>query len=325
VTLGMVRLTELAKFSGISERSIQRWKKTGIRDKRKGSAKSVPRKLSEEERERIYKTCCSREYKDNNPHEIYHSLLDKGEYLASESSFYRILREKKALTHRTESKEGISRKKPDERIATAPNQVWMWDITWMKSNVTGIWHYAYVIIDLYDRSVIAWAIHSNESDEHSTGLFREACRRHGCHPDFVHSDNGNPMKGVTLVGFFYSLGIVPCYSRPRVSDDNPFIESFFKTLKYTPGYPSHFDSIEEARIWMADFVHWYNNRHWHSGMQYITPMQKRHGRHIEIFSSRNQVLEDAKLRLPGRWGKRSPRKYIVKEHEILNPAKKIAG
>ena len=153
----------------------------------------------------------------------------------------------------------------------------MWDITWLKSLVTGIWYYAYVIIDLYDRSVINWAIYENESDEHSTQLFKDACIKHGCSPQFVHSDNGNPMKGVTLVGLFYQLGIVPSYSRPRVSDDNPFIESFFKTLKYKSGYPKKFDSIESARKWFADFVDWYNNRHWHSGMQYITPMQKRKG------------------------------------------------
>ena len=182
-----------------------------------------------------------------------------------------------------------------------------------------MWYYAYVIIDLYDRSVINWAIYENESDEHSKQLFKDACRKHGCAPKFVHSDNGNPMKGVTLVGFFYQLGIVPSYSRPRVSDDNPFIESFFKTLKYTPGYPQHFNSIDHARKWLADFVDWYNNCHWHSGMQYITPMQKRKGLHCQIFASRNETLSNAKEKFPNRWGKRNTRKFIVKEQEILNP------
>ena len=225
--LGIIRLSELAKFFQISERTIQRWNKNGTKDLRKGAEKSVPRKLTEKEREEIYKICCSQRFKDSNPHEIYHVLLDEGVYLASESSFYRILREKNAITHRTDTKEGISRTKPEERVATAPNQVWMWDITWLKSTVTGIWYYAYVIIDLYDRSVIDWAVHGNESDGHSAQLFRDACRKHGCSPQFVHSDNGNPMKGVTLCGLFYQLGIVPSYSRPRVSDDNPFIESFW--------------------------------------------------------------------------------------------------
>jgi transposase InsO family protein len=312
----------MCKFLGISERTIERWNKYGIKDNRKGTQKSVPRKLTEAEKEEIYKTCCSEEFKDSNPHEIYHNLLDRGVYLASESSFYRILREKKALAHRTDTREGISRTKPEERVANAPNQVWMWDITWMKSDVTGIWYYAYVIIDLFDRSVIAWAIHDNENDAHSSQLFRDACRKHGCSPNFVHSDNGNPMKGISIVALFYELGIVPSYSRPRVSDDNPFIESFFKTLKYTAGYPYHFNSIEEARIWMADFVDWYNNRHWHSSMQYITPMQKRSGKHVQIFADRNETLNQARELFPTRWGKRPARKYIVKEHELLNPAQK---
>lgn len=292
---------------------------------RSGAEKSVPRKLTQEESEEIYKICCSARFKDSNPHEIYHILLDEGVYLASESSFYRILRKRKAITHRSNTKEGVSRGKPEQRIATAANQVWMWDITWLKSPVSGMWYYAYVIIDLYDRSVINWAIYENESDKHSTQLFKDACRKHGCAPKFVHSDNGNPMKGVTLVGFFYQLGIVPSYSRPRVSDDNPFIESFFKTLKYTPGYPKQFNSIEYARKWFADFVDWYNNRHWHSGMQYITPMQKRKGLHCQIFASRNETLSHAKEKFPNRWGKRNTQKFIVKEQEILNPeVKKLA-
>ena len=256
-----------------------------------------------------------------NPHEIYISLLDKGIYYCSESTLYRILREHNAVKHRTETKEGTSRKKPDELIADCPNKVWMWDITWLKTAVTGIYYYAYVILDLYDRSVVAWAIHTNESDIHSAELFRDACRKQNAHPDFVHSDNGSPMKGVTLVGLFYSLGIVPSYSRPRVSDDNPYIESFFKTVKYTRGYPRYFNTIEDARMWFADFVYWYNNEHWHSGMNYITPMQKRKGEHILIFKKRNEALQKAKENLPYRWGKRNTRLFIIPEFEILNPKK----
>lgn len=249
--------------------------------------------------------------------------MDKGIYYCSESTLYRILREKNAIKHRTETSEGTSRKKPDELTADRPNKVWMWDITWLKTAVTGIYFYAYVILDLYDRSVVSWAIYENESDVHSAELFREACRKNNARPDFVHSDNGHPMKGVTLVAFFYSLGIVPSYSRPRVSDDNPYIESFFKTLKYTRGYPHYFDTIENARIWFADFVYWYNYKHWHSGMNYITPMQKRKGEHIAIFNSRNETLRIAKARFPVRWGKRKTRRFIAPSYEVLNP-KKIA-
>ena len=178
------------------------------------------------------------------------------------------------------------------------NQVWMWDITWLKSPVTGIWYYAYVIEGLYDRSIVAWMIFENESDEHSRELFEYACRKENAHPDFVHSDNGNPMKGVTLVAVYYQLGIVPSFSRPRVSDDNPFIESFFKTLKYKCGYPRYFKDLNHTRSWFADFIHWYNFEHKHSGLQFITPMQKRMGLHFELFKNRNQVICKTRERNP---------------------------
>jgi transposase InsO family protein len=322
VILGIVRLSILSKHLGISERTIQRWNKNGVDDHRKGSAKNVVRKLSEGERDELYLVACSDEYKDMNPHEVYNSLLDKGIYLASESSFYRVLREKKALCHRRETKEGTSRKKPDELKATAKNQVWMWDITWLKTDVKGIYYYAYVIEDLYDRSIVGWAIYENESDEHARDLFKTVTEKEGACPEFVHSDNGSAMKGITLVAFYYRLGIVPSFSRPRVSDDNPFIESFFKTLKYTCGYPKFFSSIDHARKWFADFINWYNTSHKHSGLQYITPFQKRSGLQHEIFSNRNAVIEAAKEKHPHRWGNRATKKYVDHQAEILNRVKK---
>lgn len=199
----------------------------------------------------------------------------------------------------------------------------MWDITWLKSPVTGIWYYAYVIEDLYDRSVVAWMIFENESDEHSRELFEYACNKENAHPDFVHSDNGNPMKGVILVALYYQLGIVPSFSRPRVSDDNPFIESFFKTLKYKCGYPRYFEDLDHARNWFADFIHWYNFEHKHSGLQYITPMEKRQGKHFKIFDNRNQVIRKAREKSPQRWSSKI-RQYKISEFEVLNSAKKTA-
>lgn len=322
VILGIVRLSILSKYLGISERTIQRWNKNGVDDKRKGAVKDVPRKLSVSERDELYLVACSDEYKDMNPHEVYNSLLDKGIYLASESSFYRVLREKKALSHRRETKEGSSRKKPEELRATAKNQVWMWDITWLKTDVKGIYYYAYVIEDLYDRSIVGWAIYENESDEHARDLFKSVTEKEGAWPEFVHSDNGGAMKGITLVAFYYRLGIVPSFSRPRVSDDNPFIESFFKTLKYKCGYPKFFTSVEHARKWFADFIDWYNTCHMHSGLQYITPAQKRTGLHHAIYLNRNAVLEAAKEKYPHRWGNRVTKKYVVASAEILNRVKK---
>jgi len=325
VTLGIVRLSVLCTHIGVSQRTIQRWNLYGVNDKRKGAEKQVVRKLTEQEREKIYGVACSEEYKDMNPHEVYNSLLDKGIYLASESSFYRILRERGAVTHRRETKEGTSRKKPDELKATAKNQVWMWDITWIKTGVQGLYYYAYVIEDLFDRSIVGWAIYENESDEHAKELFAQVTRKENSYPQFVHSDNGNAMKGITLVAFYYRLGIVPSFSRPRVSDDNPYIESFFKTLKYTCGYPKFFSSIDHARKWFADFIDWYNKNHMHSGLQYVTPFQKRNGEHHVIFASRNGVIAEAKQKYPARWGKRATRKYLVPASEVLNPVRKVVA
>jgi len=320
VILGIVRLSILCHYIGVSERTIQRWNVHGVDDKRKGAEKQVVRKLSEEERENLYRIACSEEYVDLNPHEIFNSMLDKGIYIASESSFYRVLKEKKAITHRQETKEGTSRKKPDELRATAKNQVWMWDITWIKTSVQGIYYYAYVIEDLYDRSIVGWAIYENENDAHAMELFDSVIKKEKACPQFIHSDNGNAMKGITLVAFYYRLGIVPSFSRPRVSDDNPYIESFFKTLKYTCGYPKFFTSLDHARQWFADFIHWYNNSHMHSALQYVTPVQKRNGEHYTIFENRNCVLVEARKKHPLRWGSRKAKQYLVQTAEVLNPS-----
>ena len=254
-----------------------------------------------------------------NPREIYNSLLDKGLYYASESTFYRILKKYNALTHRSENRKGASRNKPAELKAYRKNQVWMWDITWLKSPVTGIWYYAYVIEDLYDRSIVAWMIFKNESDEHSRELFEYACRKENAHPDFVHSDNGNPMKGVTLVALYYQLGIVPSFSRPRVSDDNPYIESFFKTLKYMKSYPKFFETIMDAEYWVADFLDWYNERHLHSSIGYVTPNQKHSGQADKIITERNEVKRKAFAAKRIRWSQDMAE--LISPHEVvLNPS-----
>lgn len=283
--------------------------------------KSVPKKLTPEEEQEIFKILCSNEYKEMNPSEVFNSLLDKKIYIASVSSFYRVLKRRNALAHRSETKTGTSRNKPAELKAFRKNQIWMWDITWLKSPVTGIWYYAYVIEDLFDRSIIDWMIFNNESDEHAAQLFKHACRKENARPDYVHSDNGNPMKGITLIAFYYMLGIIPSFSRPRISDDNPYIESFFKTLKYTCVYPHHFENIEHARVWFADFIHWYNCEHKHSGLQYITPMEKRTGKHVDIFENRNSVIEMARQRNPLRWSSDKTRQYKISEFEVLNKDK----
>ncbi len=312
------RLREACKAMGISISSFERWRAGKLIDSRKGSEKQVPNKLTIEEEQELIDMCCSKQYKDLNPYKIHASLLDKGIYIASVSSFYRVLRKNSLINHRGNSRPAKKRNPPPERKATGPNQVWTWDITFLKTNVRGLFFYAYVIIDIWDRSIVKWAIHDREDDSLAQELFQHALLDNQ-HPEvFVHSDNGNPMKGVTLMALFYDLGICNSYSRPRVSNDNPFIESFFKTLKYGAAYPGKFPNIVIAREWFATFVDGYNSTHSHSGINFITPLEMRSGKYNKIVKNRNKVMLEAKAAKPDRWSnnvKQLPEHHIV----YLNP------
>jgi len=313
------RIFKACEALEISVSTFERWRKGKYTDNRKGADKVVTRRLTEKEKQKIIDVSCSQRYKDDNPYTIHASLLDSGIYVASISSFYRVLREKNLVHHRGNTHPGTSHNKPPERVATGPNQVWTWDITWIPSYVRGIFYYSYTIIDIWDRSIVKWAIHDRESDVLAQELFQAAFEENG-HPDvFVHSDNGNPMKGVSLLALFYKLEICNSYSRPRVSDDNPFIESWFKTMKYDVSYPGKFDTISSAREWFAGFVHNYNTAHSHSGLNYMTPMQVRNGEYLSIVKKRNKTMLEAKKLNPIRWGKKV--KQLPEEHVVyLNPS-----
>ncbi|MBN2851676.1 MAG: IS3 family transposase [Clostridia bacterium] len=312
------RLNEACEAMGLSVSTFRRWESGNLCDNRKGSEKSNPRKLSLTEQIAIIDACCSPEYKDCNMYEIHSSLLDKGIYLGSESTFYRIMRQNNLIRPRRNTKVSGKKNRPPERKATGPNQVWCWDITWLKSVVTGLFYYAYVIIDVWDRSIVKWTIHDREDETLASELFQRALRDNNYPDVFVHSDNGNPMKGVTLLGLFYDLGICNSYSRPRVSDDNPFIESWFKTMKYDVSYPGKFKNVEEARCWFSAFVNMYNTSHSHSGMNFITPAQIRNGEYQKIARNRNNVMLEAKARNPIRWVNEV--KQLPEEHVVyLNP------
>lgn len=311
------RLWKACEVLEISVSTFRRWSDGHLKDCRKGAPKQNPRKLAPDEEQSIIDICCSDEYKDDNPYKIHASLLDKGTYIASTSSFYRVLRKNGLISHRGNTRPNQSHSKPPEKIATGPNQVWCWDITWLKSDVRGLFYYAYVIIDIWDRSIVKWAIHDREDDALSEELFQHALRDNNYPDVWIHSDNGNPMKGVTLLALFYNLGICNSYSRPRVSNDNPFIESWFKTLKYNVSYPGKFSSIEDARKWFANFVSSYNTGHSHSGLYFITPEQVRTGHYTLIVQNRNKVMRDAKAKYSQRWSsyvKQLPEKHTV----ILN-------
>lgn len=261
----------------------------------------VSHRLSLEEERKFYELSNLPRFADHKPEEIVAILLSEGTYVASVSTLYRILRKRNALKHRQESKKPIASGGPLTIPVTAPNQVWAWDITWLKTDVRGIFLYAYSIIDVYDRRLVGWCIEDHESAELAKALFERVLRDTKAHPRFIHADNGNPMRGSTLAVFLDSLGIIRSHSRPRVSNDNAFIESWHKTLKYTVGYPAAFASIAEARAWFADFVDGYNERHLHSGLDYVTPMQAHTGESLQIYQRRNETLKAAREANPNRW------------------------
>jgi len=296
----------------------------GNTDRRKGSTRHVPHRFSLEEEQALYDTANLQRFKDQTAEQIVAKLAEEEIYLGSPSTLYRVLKKRKALEHRQETKKPRPGSKPTPIYVTAPNQVWAWDITWLKTDVKGLFKYAYTIIDLFDRTVVGWSIEDNESDEHATELFTRVIRDKKVVPQIVHADNGNPMRGVTLAAFLDKLFISRSYSRPRCSNDNAFIESWHKTLKHTVGYPKFFTSLEHARTWYADFVHWYNNDHQHSGLAYVTPMQRRTGEAEAIYQRRDDTLQAAKARNPSRWRQGKVRTYksnsVIAQYRPLQKA-----
>jgi len=286
----------------LNRKTIQSWRKPdGATDKRKGSARFVAHRLTAEEEDAFYKVANSERFMDATPEQIVAILAGECTYYASSSTLYRILRKRKAMQHRQETKKPVKNAKAISTLVTGPNQVWAWDVTWLKTDVAGLFKYGYNIIDLFDRTLVGWSVEDTESDDHARTLFERVIRYHKVVPKIIHADNGGPMRGVSLGCFLDSLFVTRSYSRPRCSNDNAFIESWHKTLKHTVGYPAFFTSLEHARTWYANFVAWYNYKHLHSSLGYVTPNQRRTGEAIEIYRKRNQTILDAKLKNPLRW------------------------
>ena len=181
------------------------------------------------------------------------------------------------------------------------HNVWSWDITYLKSPVRGVFFYLYMVVDVWSRKIVAWDVHEEESSENAATLIGDAYRREGVVPGTlaVHSDNGSPMKGATLLATLQCLGVATSFSRPSVSNDNPYSESLFRTMKYRPGYPSGaFESIDTARDWVVAFVRWYNTEHLHSSIRFVTPEHRHSGRELQILELRQNVYEQARARHP---------------------------
>jgi transposase InsO family protein len=315
------RLEPACEIVGPSARTIQRWQGGG-EDRRHGPKSEPPNKLSSAERQEVLEIVNSPEYCDLSPNQIVPQLADKGTYVASEASIYRILREEDLLAHRQRSRPATRR--PREHVATGPCQVFSWDITYLRSSVRGSFFYLYLILDVWSRKIMGAEVYEEESMALAAELFERTCRRHKLDPKGVvlHSDNGGPMKGSTMLATLHQLGVVASFSRPRVSDDNAYSEALFRTLKYRPEYPSGpFTSLEEARRWVAAFVLWYNTEHRHSAIRFVTPEERHTGREKEILKQRHLVYERARRRHPERWSG-STRNWHPVKTVYLNPEKK---
>ncbi len=298
------RQAKACEVVGINPKTYQRWvAKPILGDQRCGPSTAPANKFTPEERAKIISVSLEKDFVNLSPHQIVPSLADRGEYVGSESSFYRILNEEKLMSHRGRAKPK-ERQRPAPYEAVKPNQLYSWDITYLRSSVRGQYFYLYLFLDIFSRKIVGWEVHESESMDLSSKLLQKICLQEKIEKDqlHVHSDNGGPMKGATMLVTMQWLGVVPSFSRPSVSDDNPFSESLFKTLKYCPEYPSKpFDSIEAARTWVSEFVLWYNTKHLHSGINFVTPESKHKGEDAEILNKRNIIYLEAKNKNPNRW------------------------
>ncbi|NCD00379.1 MAG: IS3 family transposase [Bacteroidia bacterium] len=319
------RLWKACNELGISKRTFHRWKETDSEfiDKRTICERPEPaNKLSKEEKQEILDIVHSEEYADLPPSQIVPILADKGKYIASESSYYRVLREANEMKHRGLSKPPVKRA-ISTHSATAPNHVWMWDITYLNGPIKGKHYYLYLISDLFSRKIVGWEVWEEESALHASELIKRTTMMEKVATKkqilVLHSDNGSPMKGATMLETLYALGIVPSNSRPRVSNDNPYAESIFKTLKYRPNFqPKGFETLTQARLWVNRFVKWYNNEHKHSGLNFLSPIERHDGLDKEIFEKRIAVYEAAKSKHPERWTK-DIRNWSLEDKVFLNP------
>jgi putative transposase len=306
---------------GVSKASFYRATSPVKREARPEPA-NHPRSLSGEEKQVILETLNSPEFMDKAPIEIYAALLDRGVYLCSISTMYRILRENRQVKERRNQLRHPNYKKP-ELLATGSNQVWSWDITKLFGPVKWTYFHLYVIIDIYSRYVVGWMIAHRESSELAKRLIKETCQKQKIEEGqlTLHADRGSSMKSKPVALLMADLGVTKTHSRPYVSNDNPFSESQFKTLKYRPDFPARFGSIEDARLFCREFFDWYNWKHYHTGIGLLTPGSLHYGKAQSIKENRKQVLETAYLQHPQRFTRKAPVPPEIPDAVWINPPK----
>jgi len=245
-------------------------------------------------------------FADMPPARIVPALADEGVYLASESSFQRVLREHGQSEHRGRAKAARPTRPPSTHVAHAPRQLWCWDMTFLPASVIGRWFYLYLILDVYSRKIVGFEVHDSDDAHHAAHLLKRTALAEGIHAMYtkpvLHGDNGSTLKATTVLAMLHWLGVTPTYSRPRVSDDNAYVESLFRTAKYRPEFPSHgFADLAAARAWAARFVHWYKHDHRHSGIRYVSPAQRHAGQDAAILAASHRLYLQAREHNPRRW------------------------
>ena len=304
------RLHLACQTAGIDLRTLQRWKASaGLAggDGRPQSVHPAPsHALNEDERARLLQVANEPRFADVPPARIVPMLADEGVYLASESSFSRVLRAHGQTAHRGRAKAPRAVRPPTTHIATGPRQVWCWDMTYLPAQVLGRWFHLYLILDLYSRKIVGAEVHDADHSDHAVHLLRRTALAEGIaaltDKPVLHGDNGSTLKATTVLAMLNWLGVKPSYSRPRVSDDNAYAESIFRTAKYRPQFPDKgFADLDAARIWAASFVHWYNLEHRHSGIGYVAPEQRHAGDDRAILAARHTLYTQARELHPARW------------------------
>ena len=315
------RLKACCEEIGLSIRTFLRWKASTTGDDMRMGPKTRPaNSLSKAEQDEVLRVVNSEEFRDLPPKQIVAILADRGVYLASESTMERLLHREGQRKHRG-PKRCRSVTKPREKSATKACTLWTWDITCLPSPVLGRFYYLYMAVDVWSRKIVAAKVFERECSTLAKEWMTDAMVSEGLSPSslLLHSDNGGPMKG-TLKVCLENLGVSMSYSRPHVSDDNPFSESLFGTMKTRPNYPGRFSNLVAAERWCAAFVLWYNSEHKHSSIGYVTPAQRHNGESSDILAKRRCLYQRAQQKHPGRWSGKT-RKWSEPDRVYLNPDK----
>lgn len=320
------RQAQACQVINLSERTLQRWQVDAQQgDLRSQRVQAPSNAFTALERQRILAVANSEEFAHLPPSQIVPRLSDQGQYVGSESTINRVLKSANQLKRRGRERASQQRSKPRALSATRPNELYSWDITYLPSPIKGIYFYLYLVMDIYSRKIVGWQVYEVESAELASEVIRDICQRENIAPNQVtlHSDNGSPMKAATMLATLQDLGVAPSRSRPAVSNDNPFSEALFRTLKYRPTYPDQpFENLLAARQWVAAFTQWYNHEHRHSAIRFVTPAQRHAGLDAAILSKRAEVYKEAKQRHPNRWS-RETRNWEPVTIVHLNPEQSI--